>query len=169
MKKTVLKNKDYWTFLNFFVFKPVLLLELDTRKWWIVQSKCLVNILYCITVKAIYLLWWYIYCGGVFTASIWDGVALPCGSAMWGPKRCIILCCDIFAVVIYSLWWCICCMHLGWDFPSLLWRCVGAVGSPLLVYVFVGGAAWGLSVRPCSSIFSWVPWSPLRGEDARRL
>lgn len=113
----------------------------------------------------IYLLWWYIYCGGVFTASIWDGIALPCGSAMWGPKQCIVLCCGVFAVVVYSLWWCICCMYLGWGFPSLLWRCVGAVDSPLLIYIFVGapvplggGDAHKLKYFPKLCCLQWSRW-----------
>ena len=55
----------------------------------------------------------------------------------------------LFYVVVYLPWWCIRC---GGVFAACIWD---GVSLPCC------GAAWGPSIRPCSSIFSWVPRCPL--------
>ena len=107
------------------------------------------NFWFCyVKTKAMYFfIWWYICYSGIFTVVVY--LLYPFGMGL--PFLVVLLCGGqsnvLFYAVIYSRWWYIRC---GGVFAACIWD------GASLPYC---GAAWGLSVRPCSSIFSWVPWS----------
>ena len=90
-----------------------------------------------------FFIWWYICYGGIFTVVVY----LLHPFEMVLPFLVVLLCegqSDVlFCAVIYLPWWFIRC---GGVFAACIWD-----GTSLPCC----GAAWGLLVRPCSSMFSW--------------
>ena len=103
------------------------------------------NFWFCyVKTKAMYFfIWWYICYSGIFTVVVY--LLHPFGMGL--PFLVVLLCGGqsnvLFYAVIYSRWWYIRC---GGVFAACIWD------GASLPYC---GAAWGLSVRPCSSMFSW--------------